>query len=221
MRRLVIAAVLSIATGLGALTPALGACTFACPVPPPAATGPWITPLGGFVLGSVAIAAVAPMIGTIIAGRELTLNEVYRLELTTFLGPVGWWLGNRYFPDTPGGGNPPTTNPPARGRNINIPPAGETHFVPNEVLVEFDAGTSARYLDALSRNLQMMPQETYRFALTGRTLQRWRIDGTRSVPNTLRALKRYARVSAGQANFTHLGQQGAPASTQAADAGAA
>jgi hypothetical protein len=111
MRRLVIAAVLSIATGLGALTPALGqTCTLACPVPPPAATGPWITPLGGFVLGSVAIAAVAPMIGTIVLGRELTLNEVYRLELTSLLGPLGWWLGNRYFPDTPGGGNPPTQN---------------------------------------------------------------------------------------------------------------
>jgi hypothetical protein len=148
-------------------------------------------------------------------GRELTPNEVYRLELSTLIGPVGLWLGNRYFPDAPGG-NPPPHNPQAHSRNINIPPPDETHFVPNEVLVEFDSGASARYRDALARSLQLTLLDTQSFALTGRSLQRWRIDGTRSVPATLRALERYGRIALAQANFSYLGQQGAPAATREA-----
>jgi hypothetical protein len=225
MRRVASAALLAMAVGLGALSPARA--QVAPPTPGPPSTGPAITPLGGVVIGSVAAAAVAPIVGTIVAGRELTLNEVYRLELSALLGPVGWWLGNRYFPDAPGSGNPPPKNPQPQNpqphaRNINIPPPGETHFVANEILVEFDAGTSARYLDALARALQLTPIETQRFGLTGRTLQRWRIDGTRSVPNTLRAMSRYGRIASAQANFTSQVQQGAPAvSRDAAADGAA
>ncbi|MBI4365482.1 MAG: hypothetical protein HY543_01545, partial [Deltaproteobacteria bacterium] len=168
------------------------------------------------------------MIGTVVLGREMTANEVGRSTLSCFLGPIGWWLGAQLFPlDV---ATPPRTAPAkpsgprqARGRNINVPPAGETHFVPNEVLVEFDAGTTAAYLAALARSLQLTQLETQTFALTGRTLQRWRIDGTRSVPSTLRAMSRFGRVSAAQANFSYLGQQGAPATTHeaAADAAAA
>jgi subtilisin family serine protease len=213
MRRVAWAALLAIVVGLGALSPAR-AQVAPNTTPPPVGTA--ITPLGGLVLGSVAVAAVAPIVGTIVVGRELTPNEVYRLELSTLLGPVGWWLGNRYFPDASGAGNSPPKSPQPHGRNINIPPLGETHFVANEVLVEFDAGTSARYLDALARGLQLTPQETRRFPLTGRTVQRWRIDGTRSVPNTLRALSRYGHIASAQANFTYLGQQGAPAATREA-----
>jgi len=217
MRRVATAALLAIAMGFGALTPALGQIVAPTPTPTPtlADVRP-IPPLSYFVIGSVATAALAPIIGTIVLGREMTPNEVYRSTLTSFLGPIGWVLGNQLFPDAPGGGNPPARNPQARGRNINFPPAGEIHFVPNEVLVEFDAGTSARYLDAISRSLQLTPQETQTFALTGRTLQRWRIDGARSVPDTLRALSRFGRISSAQANFSYLGQQGAPASTQQA-----
>jgi hypothetical protein len=209
MRRAASAALLAIAVGLGGLTPAQAQVG---PPPPPTPTpvGPVITSLGGFVMGSVFAAAAAPIIATIVLGRELTLTEAYRL----ILGPVGWLL-------TSGGGNLPPKNPPAHGRNINIPPPNETHFVPNEVLVEFDAGTSARYLDALGRSLQLTPLETRAFAVTGRTLQRWRIDGARSVPDTLRALSHFGRIASAQANFSYLGQQGAPAATHESNAGAA
>jgi hypothetical protein len=168
-----------------------------------------ITPLGMYAIGSIGGAAVAPIVGTIILGRELTPSEVYRLELSILLGPVGWWLGNRYFPDAAGGGNPL-----AHARNINIPPAGETHFVPNEVLLEFYAGTSAQYLDRLARSLELTPLETQTFALTGRTLQRWRIDGPRSVASILRALAAHVRISVAQPNYLYLLQQGAPALTR-------
>jgi subtilisin family serine protease len=220
MRRLVIVALLSLVAGLGAIAPGRAQSTPPAPLPPPAMGGP-LTPLGGVAIGAVAAAALGPIVGTIVAGRELTPNEVYRIELSALLGPVGWWLGNRYFSDTPGSSGPQPKNPPPQGRNINIPPPGEIHFVANEVLVEFGPGTSARYLDALGRRLQMTPLDTQTFALTGRTLQRWRIDGTRSVPDTLRALRSFGRIASAQANFTYLGQQGAPASTHDADTAAA
>ncbi len=221
MRRIVTAAILSIATVLGALTPAFAQRPPNNGLPVEVRGGPTVTPLGWYALGSVGCAAVAPMIGTAVLGREMTANEVGRSTLTCFLGPVGWWLGNVYFPDAPGANPPPRDTRPARGRNISIPPPGETHFVPNEILVEFDAGTGAAYLAEFARSLQLTLLETQTFALTGRTLQRWRIDGTRSVPNTLRALPRFARISAAQANFTPLVQQGRPAATRAAAADAA
>jgi hypothetical protein len=169
-----------------------------------------ITPLGMYAIVSIGGAAIAPMVDTIILGRELTPNEFYRLELSIFLGPVGWWLGNRYFPDVAGGGNSP-----AHGGNINLPPASQTHFVSNEVLVEFKAGTSSQYLNRLARSLGLTPLETQTFALTGRTLQRWRIDGSHSVASILRALSAYVRISAAQPNYLYLLQQGAPALTRA------
>jgi subtilisin family serine protease len=225
MRRVATAVLLAIAMVIGVHTPGLGQ----TPPPPnntptPVETsGGRITPFGFYVMGSVFVAAAAPIIGTIVLGREMTAHEVYRSTLASFLGPAGWLLGNQLFPDAPRGGNPPVKNSQAHGRNINIPPLGEIHFVPNEILVEFDVGTNARYLDRLARSLQLTQLDTQTFVLTGRTLQRWRIDGTRSVPNTLRVLSRFARISSAQANFSYLVQQGAPASTHdaASDATAA
>ena len=184
-----------------------------------------ITPLGWYVMGSVFFAAAAPIIGTIVLGHEMTPNEVYRSTLTSILGPVGWLLGNQYFPDAPGGPNAPAKNPPShgthqgQGRNISIPPPGETRFVPNEVLLQVNAGASTQLLDRIASSLQMTRLETQSFALTGRTLQRWSIDGNRSVAATLRALSRYAGIAAAQPNYLYLLQQDRPAATS--DPGAA
>ncbi len=197
MRRLALASVLAIVMGVASLTSALGQINPNTPPPVTLRAITAITPLSFYALGSIGCAAVAPMIGTVVLGREMTAAEVGRSTLSCFLGPVGWWLGAELFPLEVAAPNGPTRNPPGpgarqtRGRNINIPPPGETHFVPNEALVEFDAGSSAQYLAALVRSLQLTPLETETFALTGRTLQRWRIDGARSVPNTLRAMSRF------------------------------
>ena len=40
------------------------------------------------------------MIGTVILGRELTLNEAYRSTLGCVLGPVGWLLADALVPPT-------------------------------------------------------------------------------------------------------------------------
>lgn len=159
------------------------------------------------------------MVGTAILGREMTVPEVYRSTMSCFLGPVGWVLGPYLFPDAvtlPATAKNAPGSRPARGRNISLPPAGEIHFVRNEILVEFDVRATARYRAALMQRLQLTPLEQQTFALTGRTLQRFRIDGSRSVPATLRALSAFGRIASAQPNYTYLAQQGAPAATRAA-----
>lgn len=178
-----------------------------------------MTPLAGYVAGGIACSAVSPMIGTAILGREMTLPEVYRSTLNCFAGPVGWVLGPYLFPDSmiaTQQANPARSVGQARGRNIRLPPVGEIHFLRNEILVEFDARTTAQYRARLLQRLQLTALEQQTFALTGHTLSRLRIDGSRSVPATLRALSAYGRVASAQPNYTYLGQQGAPAATRAA-----
>jgi subtilisin family serine protease len=165
---------------------------------------------------------VSPIITTVVLGRELTVTEVDRMTLSCFLGPVGWVLGPVLFPDPVVTSTSPPRNPPSRGarqaggRNISIPPPGETRLVPNEVLLEVHADTSTSYLDALARRLQLTLLETQSFALTGRTLQRWHLDGTGSVAGTLRGLSRFGRISAAQPNFLYdFGQAQPPAQADA------
>ncbi len=232
MRRLATATIVLIAA-LGTVTSAL-AQSEPGPMPPkslltPGVKYPAITPLGLYAIGSIGCAAVAPMVGTVALGREMTANEVGRSTLSCFLGPIGWLIGPQLFPLKAGNpnGQPRAPRPPGarptRGRNIRIPPPGETHFVPNEILLEVNAGTSAEYLQRLGRRLQMTQLEAQTFVLTGRSLQRWRIDGARSVANTLRMFSSFTRISAAQPNYLYLLQQGAPAVTRdvARDAGAA
>ena len=80
MGKLASAVLLAIATVTGALAPANGQSTLPNIPPPPTIIdrGTPITPLGWFVMGSIGCAVVSPMIGTVILGRELTLNEAYR-----------------------------------------------------------------------------------------------------------------------------------------------
>jgi subtilisin family serine protease len=225
MRRVLAAAILAIVIAAGSLTPTHAQSTFV-PPPPVVTRGAVITPLGWYAIGSIGCVVVSPMIATVALGRELTISEAYHLTFSCLLGPPGWLLADALFPPTVTGPIQPATPPQppqppdrtTRARNISIPRQGETFFVPNEILVQFDDGATAQDLAALARNLELTPLETQTFALTGRTLQRWRIDGTRSVPNTLRALSHVAHVSTAQANFTYLGQQGAPASTHASGA---
>src|SRR5215470_15485992 len=92
------AAVLAAAVIVGAHSPAFSQATNA---PPPVINhGSPITPLGGFVIGSIACAAVSPMIDTVILGRELTISEAYHTTLGCMLGPLGWLLADAMFPPT-------------------------------------------------------------------------------------------------------------------------
>jgi len=189
-----------------------------------------ITSLGWYVMGSIGCAAVSPIIGTVILGRELTISEVYHTTLGCMLGPVGWLLADALFPPTVTGPNTRVgtqsrkSGQVARGRHFTIPPPGDTRFVSNEVLFEFSNGASAQARGALVRSLQLTQLEAQSFALTGRTIERWRIDGTRTVRDTLRLVARnFPSVVSGQANGIYLGAQAQPTTKQdaAADGGAA
>jgi len=115
MRRVAIVAILAIATIVGAHNSAWAQPTVAPnnPLPPPTRVIP--TPLVWYGIGSIACAAVSPMIGTLVLGRELTVTEVDRMALSCFLGPVGWLLGPVLFPDPIVTTTPPPQNPPPRG----------------------------------------------------------------------------------------------------------
>lgn len=230
MRRLAAAAMLSIATALGAVVPAFGQ---AGPGPPPPtppviSRGAMITPLGWYAIGSIGCAAVSPMIGTAILGRELTVAEAWRSTLNCAIGPLGWVVGPYLFPDVvvTQGGPPPRTpprQPGARqsgGRNISIPPPGETRFVADEILLQVTDRASAQALNRIAGTLQLTLLETQSFGLTGRTLLRWRIGGGRSVAATLRGLARYRIVVFAQPNYLYALAQNAPAPAAAPDAGA-
>ena len=97
-----------------------------------------------------------------------------------------------------------------RGRQFNIPPAGETRFVNNELLLEFSS-TSAQVRDALARSLQLTQLETQSFHADrpdNRTLAH---RCSRSVRDTLRQIARnFPGVSAGQANMVYVGVQTQP-----------
>lgn len=227
MRRLATAAIVAIATVFGALNSAQAQCIENL-CPPPAPTPPSIrgglTPLGFYVIGSFGCAAVSPMIMTAVLGRELTVTEVDRMALSCFLGPVGWVLGPVLFPDPVVTPNSPPRNPPSRGtrqtrgRNINIPPPGETRFG-REVLLELEPGTPEQYIGDLARALQLTLLARQSFALTGRTLLLFRLDGTGSVSDTLRLVRaRHGRVSTGQANFFYGFGQAQPPAQPAANA---
>ncbi len=223
MRRVATAALLAIATILGAQNPAHAqpVCIANCValIPPPVTVTRPLPPLAWYGIGSVACAAVSPMIATVMLGRELTIPEADRMALSCFLGPVGWLLGPVLFPDavvvttTPPSNNPPPQPPHhARGRHIDFPPRGVTAFVPNEILLEVEPGAPAQYVNVVARLLQLTLLETHSFALTGRSLQRWRIDGGNSVRTTLQRLSPFSRIAAAQANLLYgFGQAQPPA----------
>ncbi len=108
MRKVAQSALLAIAVSAGALAPAYGQSVAPPPNNPPVTIvthGATITPLAWFAMGSIACAAVSPMIGTVILGRELTIGEAYHTTLGCLLGPPGWLLADALFPSTAIGSN--------------------------------------------------------------------------------------------------------------------
>ena len=112
MRRVATVAIVLIATVMGAQFPAWG--QVVAPNPNVPITSRPLTPLAWYGIGSIACAAVSPMIGTIVLGREMTLSEVNRMTLSCFLGPVGWLLGPLLFSDPVVTPTPPYRHPAAR-----------------------------------------------------------------------------------------------------------
>ena len=223
MRRLAAVAVVLVALIAGAIKPARAQYEggYEAIPAPQFMHNPAIGPGAAAVFGAFGVAIVTPMVATIVLGHELSPAEFWHIELGVFLGPVGWLPADHMFPANQGG--PTGHSPPnghGNGNTINFPRPGQFFFVPNEVIIQVDSGTSAAYLARLARRLGLTLLETQRFALSGRTLLRFRIDNGRSVVSILRSFARYARIAAAQPNYVYLLQQGAPPITRAAPADA-
>ena len=143
------------------------------------------------------------------------MSEAYHSTFGCLLGPPGWLIAD-WLMSLPGAEPPQPPQPPQPPRrvtsanHVTLPPRGAL-FVRNEILLEVDAGADAR-LTALARRLNLTRLETQDFTLTGRSLQRWRINGNRSVVATLNAIGNAGVAAAAQANYFYgLPQQAAAA----------
>ncbi len=107
----------------------------------------------------------------------------------------------------------PPKRPPATaargGRPSGLPPAGETRFVPDEVMFETRAGLKPQQLDALMRRQRLTRLAEQRFGLLNATIHRARIPAGRSVRAALTALQRERGVSFAQPNYIYTLQQAA------------
>lgn len=193
------------------------------PVPVVTGTaGSHLTPLATYGVFGFVCTVGSTIVHAAIMPRELTSAEVMRNGMTCFLGPAGWVLAGALFPEL-NAPAPPKSPPPRSGRQsggqggggrsgFTAPPADAFGFVPNEVLLRLRAGTGQAYVSRMAQRLGMTLIETQSFALTGESIQRWRIDSGRSVASVVRALARYGRVAAAQSNnYYRLMQQQAAA----------
>ena len=87
------------------------------------------------------------------------------------------------------------------GPNSGVPAAGETRYVPDEVVLEIDPRLSPRAIEALARRHALTHLESRSFQLANALVYRWRILRGRSVPEVIRALERDRQVRFVQPNY--------------------
>jgi len=97
---------------------------------------------------------------------------------------------------------PPAAQPLRSG--FNMPPAGETRFLPAEMLLDIPANVPTLTLDAIAARHAMTRLETQTFGLTGRTLHRWRLDGGGTVQAMIRGLAGEPLVAGAQPNYIYV-----------------
>lgn len=101
----------------------------------------------------------------------------------------------------------PSPNRAANNRASGAPPAGETRFVPDEVVVEIPNTMAARTLSGIERRHRLSRLDMRRSTLRGATLVRWRVADSRSVPAVIRALEREGGIAAAQPNYVYTLQE--------------
>jgi Subtilase family len=109
-----------------------------------------------------------------------------------------------------GSGGGGVSGPPGRS-GFFPPPAGESRYVANEVLLDIAAGVPAQQLDAIAQRFNLTRLDVHTLRLVGRSIQRWRIDDGRSVTAVIQSLASEARIARAQPNylFRQEGQAGA------------
>ncbi|MGB6536415.1 MAG: S8 family serine peptidase, partial [Xanthobacteraceae bacterium] len=91
-----------------------------------------------------------------------------------------------------------------------LPPRGETRFVPDEVITAFTADTSAEAINRLARRYRLTRLESQDFPLIRTSLYRWRIVSRRSVVSMIRALGGEGVIASVQPNYVFMVQQDTP-----------
>jgi Subtilase family len=115
----------------------------------------------------------------------------------------------------PSGGG--ISGPPGRN-GFFPPPAGESRYVANEVLLDVAAGVPAQQLDAIASRFNLTRLDVHTLRLVGRSIQRWRIDDGRSVTAVIQSLASEVRIVGAQPNylFQQMGED-QPSQTPAAE----
>jgi hypothetical protein len=111
----------------------------------------------------------------------------------------GGGTGGAGGPGGPGGG----PGAQALRSGFNLPPAGVTQYVWDELLLDIPANVPTQVLDAIAARHSMTRVETNTFALTGRTLHRWHIDNGASVASMIAGASGESQVAGAQPNYLY------------------
>jgi len=98
-----------------------------------------------------------------------------------------------------------------------VPTAGETRYVPHEIVVGAPAGFSAAEIAVIARRHGLVPVAGGTFSDSGLTLQRWRITDNRPIGDVIRALEAETGLTSAQPNFRFRLAQAAGLTEQLAD----
>jgi hypothetical protein len=100
---------------------------------------------------------------------------------------------------------PPAPGPQVVGepRLFAVPPAGETRYVKDEVLLMVDCAAPQSAIDAVARDMGLTIVASQCLTQTGKNLLRMHINGGQTLAQVIRALARYQVVALAQANFIY------------------
>ena len=82
-----------------------------------------------------------------------------------------------------------------------VPPRGEQRFVPNEIVLGFSSRATQQQIDQVARRYGVTRLGSQSFPLIDLTLYRWRINGRRSVADTIGAIENERLVVSAQPNY--------------------
>jgi subtilisin family serine protease len=141
--------------------------------------------------------------------------------------------GGRFAGRNPRGGGWPTRHPPIGGGVVGVIGGGGRHgpnsnnsannggnpgrggvpaqtdqsFMPNEIITAFVPNATPQAIDQIARRYELTRIESQNFPLIGSSLYRWRIGGSGTVSNVIRALGNENIVAGVQPNYVFTLQE--------------
>ena len=185
-------------------------CRDSCPPPqtipgPTQIPGPIQNPTSGSrnnVIGYVVGGVVVAIIALIIANTTFANPAPAAPPPQPPTPPTPPLMAQLPINPTPGA-TPSTTTSQRLRSSCNLPPAGETRFVPTEVILDIPANASLSEVNSTAARYSMTPIETSALSLTARRLHRWRIDGSGSVEDAVRNLCAERLITSVQPNYVY------------------